>query len=149
MPFIRFESQKTTLAARQAIVLPYCPQLLGQLLDSTKTKNNQEKSLILHHRSSIPKKSREKCPIINTQLSGLGNKDNFTRQLQSTIHCNFNFFNCNLTEVKALSLKLQYFSVNWVLPFIFVSVLQDSIKSQYQIQFWKGYVCSQRACMKD
>lgn len=91
-------------------------------------RKTTKKSLILHHRSSIPKKSREKCPIINTQLSGFWNKDNFTRQLQSTIHCNFNFFNCNLTEVKALSLKLQYFSVNWVLPFIFVSVLQDSIK---------------------
>ena len=40
----------------------------------------------------------------------------------------FNFFNCNLTAVKALT-KVTIFSVNWVLPFIFVSVLQDSIKS--------------------
>ena len=47
------------------------------------------------------------------------------------------------------SQKLQYFNVNWVLPFIFVSVLARQYKIFVLDQFWKWFVCSQRACMKD
>ena len=84
--------------------------------------------------------------IFNTKLSGLRKKrGNAVYQ----ITCNLTFLILILLQLGPSSLKLQYVTVNWVLPFIFVSVLARQYKIFVLDQSWKWYVCSQRACMKD